>query len=64
MASGGGKRSNAWFDFIFDNAYCVDADQAETSIRQKYPHLLHPSEKVILAFKDRGGKGRDKVKRI
>ena len=29
-------------------------------MRQKYPLLLHKDESVILAFKDRGGKGRDK----
>jgi hypothetical protein len=54
--------NNPWFDFIFDNAYSVDAQDAETSIRKKYPHLLHPTERLILAFKDRGGKGRDKVR--
>jgi hypothetical protein len=49
-----------WYDFIFDNTYAVDAAEAEKSIRVKYPHLLHATEKVELAFKDRGGKGRDK----
>ena len=49
-----------WYDFIFDNAYSVDAEKAEASMRQKYPLLLHEQEKIILAFKDRGGKGRDK----
>lgn len=49
-----------WFDFIFDNAYAVDAKEAEESMRRKYPLLLHKDESVILAFKDRGGKGRDK----
>ena len=49
-----------WFDFIFDNAYSVDAKEAEQRMRQKYPLLLHEKETVILAFKDRGGKGRDK----
>ena len=49
-----------WFDFIFDNAYKVDAKEAEDRMRSKYPHLLHENETVELAFKDRGGKGRDK----
>ena len=49
-----------WFDFIFDNAYQVDAKEAEISLRKKYPKLLHEKETVELAFKDRGGKGRDK----
>ena len=47
-------------DFIFDNSYAVDAETAEANMRRKYPLLLHEKEKVILAFKDRGGKGRDK----
>ena len=51
---------NPWFDFVFDNAYAVDASEAEEKIRTKYPHLLHRDEKVVLAFTDRGGKGRDK----
>jgi hypothetical protein len=50
----------AWFDFIFDNAYQVDAKEAEDKMRSKYPHLLHEAETVELAFRDRGGKGRDK----
>lgn len=49
-----------WYDFIFDNAYKQDAADAERRMRQKYPHLLHADERVELAFKDRGGKGRDK----
>ena len=49
-----------WYDFVFDNAYKVDADEAEKNIRTKYPLLLHENEKVELAFKDRGGIGRDK----
>jgi hypothetical protein len=47
-------------DFLFSNAYAVDAAEAERRIREKYPHLLHPTEKIELAFKDRGGAGRDK----
>ena len=64
--TGGGSsssttKSSPWFDFLFDNAYNVDASEAEASIRRKYPLLLHDKEKIVLAFKDRGGKGRDKV---
>jgi hypothetical protein len=49
-----------WYDFIFDNAYQQDAAEVEKTVRDKYPLLLHPQEKIVLAFKDRGGKGRDK----
>ena len=49
-----------WGDFIFDNAYAVDAKEAEKSQREKYPKLLHKDEKILFAWKDRGGKGRDK----
>lgn len=48
------------YDFIFDNSYKEDADDAESRIRKKYPFLLHETEKILLAFKGRGGKGRDK----
>ena len=49
-----------WYDFVFDNTYKVDAKEAEDRMRSKYPHLLHENETIELAFKDRGGKGRDK----
>jgi len=49
-----------FLDFIFDNAYAVDATEAEEKARAKYPLLFHKDEKIELAFKDRGGKGRDK----
>lgn len=49
-----------WYDFVFDNAYKVDAKEAESRMRSKYPHLLNEKETIDLAFKDRGGKGRDK----
>ena len=49
-----------FMDFIFDNTYQVDAKEAEDSVRSKYPKLLHEAETIELAFKDRGGKGRDK----
>ena len=49
-----------WYDFVFDNNYKVDAKEAEGRMRSKYPLLLHENETIELAFKDRGGKGRDK----
>jgi hypothetical protein len=49
-----------WFDIIFDNAYQVDAQAAEGRLRQKYPKLLHETERIEVAFTDRGGAGRDK----
>eukprot|EP00980_Cylindrotheca_fusiformis_P028777 scaffold22642_cov134-Cylindrotheca_fusiformis.AAC.32 len=49
-----------FYDFIFDNAYQQDAGDAEQKMREKYPLLLHSEERVELAFRDRGGKGRDK----
>lgn len=48
------------YDVIFDNAYKEDADDAESRIREKYPFLLNETEKILLAFKGRGGTGRDK----
>ena len=48
------------YDFLFDNAYEQDASEAEKAIREKYPLLLHEKESLVLAFKDRGGSGRDK----
>merc|ERR1719261_482707 len=47
-------------DFVFDNAYQQDAAEVEQRVREKYPLLLHQDEKIELAFKGRGGKGRDK----
>jgi hypothetical protein len=49
-----------WYDFVLGNAYASDAKEAERSTRIKYPFLLNEKEEIILAFKDRGGKGRDK----
>ena len=49
-----------WYDFIFDNSYQQDAHDAETKVRSKYPLLLNDREKILLAFKGRGGQGRDK----
>lgn len=49
-----------WWDFVFDNTYQSDAKEAEAAVRKKYPLLLHKDETIEFAFKDRGGKGRDK----
>lgn len=49
-----------WGDFVFDNAHGVDAAEAEKKQREKYPKLLHKDEKILFAWKDRGGMGRDK----
>jgi hypothetical protein len=46
--------------FIGDNAFQVDAAQAEAAAREKYPLLFHPNETVEMAFKAGGGIGRDK----
>jgi hypothetical protein len=51
---------SSFYDFICDNAHATDSAEAEKSMRQKYPLLLGAKEKVVLAFKDRGGMGRDK----
>ena len=48
------------YDYIFDNSYQKDAAEEESNCRNKYPKLLHEKENIQLAFKDRGGKGRDK----
>jgi hypothetical protein len=48
-----------FFDAIFNNAYQVDAQAAEGKVRQEYPKLLHETERIEVAFKDRGGAGRD-----
>jgi hypothetical protein len=42
-----------WYDFVFGNAYQQDAAKVEESVRRKYPLLLHESESIVLAFKDR-----------
>ena len=47
-------------NFLGNNAVSVDATNEESSVRSKYPLLLHPDEHVEIAFKDRGGAGRDK----
>jgi len=48
-------------DFIGSN-YCEEpAADRESSFRSKVPELLKPNESVVLAYKSRGGKGRDAV---
>ena len=47
-------------DFLGSNSVSVDASKEETSVRSKYPQLLHERERIEIAFKDRGGAGRDK----
>lgn len=47
-------------DFIFDNTHKIDPEAEEKEARAKYPYLLHQNEKVEMAFRDRGGAGRDK----
>jgi hypothetical protein len=48
------------WDLVFDNSYQKDSKEAEAAVRKKYPLLLHSEETILFAFKDRGGKGRDK----
>jgi len=38
-------------DFIGNNAVSVDAASEETSVRSKYPQLLHPEEHIELALR-------------
>lgn len=45
--------------FVSDNAILADPKEREESLRSKVPDLLQPDEKIVFAFKDRGGKGRD-----
>ncbi|CAB9499199.1 Pfam:DUF1696 [Seminavis robusta] len=47
-------------DFVFNNAHQQDSAEAEKAVREKYPLLLGKDEKIVLAFKGRGGVGRDK----
>jgi len=46
-------------DFVSDNAVSADPQEREASLREKCPDLLLDDERVVFAFKDRGGKGRD-----
>ena len=45
--------------FFGKNASQVDAVEAEASLRKDLPQLLQGDEKLVLAFQDRAGKGRD-----
>jgi len=47
-------------DWIFCNAHQQDAAETEKDLRKNFPLLLHENEKIELAFRDRGGKGRDR----
>jgi hypothetical protein len=50
---------NKLFAYVGDNAAAIDPTEYETSLREKDPRLLQHDEHIILAFKGRGGKGRD-----
>lgn len=45
--------------FLGDDAIECDPAERESHLRDKVPDLLLHDERVVLAFKDRGGKGRD-----
>lgn len=45
--------------YLGDNAVAVAAKDAEAKLRTDHPQLLLHDEKVVLAFHDRGGAGRD-----
>jgi len=45
--------------YLGDNAAQTDATDCETQLRKTYPRLLLPHESILLAFRGRGGKGRD-----
>jgi len=46
-------------NFLGKIAAQKDSNEVESKARKKHPYLLESDEKVIFAFKDRGGKGRD-----
>eukprot|EP00566_Odontella_aurita_P022666 CAMPEP_0113583428 /NCGR_PEP_ID=MMETSP0015_2-20120614/32509_1 /TAXON_ID=2838 /ORGANISM="Odontella" /LENGTH=129 /DNA_ID=CAMNT_0000488299 /DNA_START=68 /DNA_END=454 /DNA_ORIENTATION=- /assembly_acc=CAM_ASM_000160 len=46
-------------DWLSDNAESFDPKEREATLREKVPECLLEDEHVVLAFKDRGGKGRD-----
>lgn len=48
-------------DYVGNNSAPIDAVECETKLRSKTPKLLLPNERIILAFKGRGGAGRDKT---
>jgi len=47
-------------DYVGDNAIQIDAVEYEKKVRDQCPRLLGSDERVIYAFKSRGGSGRDK----
>lgn len=46
-------------DYLGDNAVQIDAKEYEGKVREDEPRLLQSDERVVFAFKGRGGKGRD-----
>lgn len=46
-------------DYLGDNSAQIDAGEYEQKVREQDPRLLQQDERVVLAFKGRGGKGRD-----
>ncbi|KAL3810110.1 hypothetical protein ACHAXA_008243 [Cyclostephanos tholiformis] len=47
-------------DYVGDNSVQIDAIEYEKKLRLNDPKLLLNDERIILAFKGRGGSGRDK----
>lgn len=45
--------------FVSDNSKPMEAEEMREKLNKDCPRLLQPGERVLLAFKDRGGKGRD-----
>ena len=48
-----------FLNYIGNNAAQIDAKEYEQTIRQDDPQLLQHDEHLVLAFKGRGGSGRD-----
>lgn len=46
-------------DFLGDNAAQIDAAEYEEKVREDDPRLLQHDERLVFAFKGRGGSGRD-----
>ena len=46
-------------NFVGDNSTKIDAAAYEKTLRSDDPHFLMASEKVVYAFRGRGGSGRD-----
>ena len=47
-------------NFLSNNTVGVDAEEAESKIRNESPYLLYETEHIELAFKSKGEGGRDK----